>query len=117
MINTTTTVANSGATAPADPREAALRQAAEAFEAVFLRQLIGSMRQAKLAEDVFGSAATEQFRDIADSNLADSMAGQGSFGIADLLLQQMRAVIRRVDGPVGGAAPASHDTNNVDNVA
>ncbi len=106
------------ATTPAtDTREAALRQAAEAFEAVFLRQLIGSMRQAKLADDVFGSAASEQFRDIADSNLADNMAQQGSFGIADLLLQQMRAVIRRVDGPAEANAatdaPASHDTNNV----
>ena len=66
-----------------------MRQAAEAFEAVFLRQLIGSMRQAKLGEELFGSQATEQFRDIADANLADSMADQGSFGIADMLLGQM----------------------------
>jgi flagellar protein FlgJ len=76
------------ATAPADPKQAELRKAAEAFEAVFLRQVIGSMRQAKLGDDVFGSAATDQFRDLADGKLADSMADQGSFGIADLLLQQ-----------------------------
>lgn len=113
-IATTATQLLTPATTSTDPREAALRQAAEAFEAVFLRQLIGSMRQAKLADDVFGSQATEQFRDIADSNLADSMAQQGSFGIADLLLQQMRAVIRRIDGPaVAGEAPAApaHTTN------
>jgi len=115
-----TSATTPGATAPAtDSREAALRQAAEAFEAVFLRQLIGSMRQAKLADDVFGSQATEQFRDIADSKLADNMAQQGSFGIADLLLQQMRAVIRRVDNVVGGgetpATPAH--TNNVGGTA
>ena len=87
---------NPAATAPAqapDPaaaqREAQMRQAAEAFEAVFLRQVIGSMRQAKLAEDVFGSNATDQFRDMADARLADDMAGRGSFGIAELLLQQV----------------------------
>jgi flagellar protein FlgJ len=65
-----------------------MRAAAEAFEAVFLRQVIGSMRQAKLGDDIFGSAATDQFRDMADARLADSMADQRSFGIAELLLQQ-----------------------------
>ena len=65
-----------------------LRQAAQAFEAVFIRQLIGSMRNARLAEDMFGSQATEQFRDMADGRLADSMAQQGTFGIADLLTAQ-----------------------------
>jgi len=121
VIGATTSAATPATASPTatDPREAALRQAAEAFEAVFLRQLIGSMRQAKLAEDVFGSAATEQFRDIADSNLADNMAQQGSFGIADLLLQQMRAVIRRIDGPAAAGetpAPPAH-TNNVGGTA
>ena len=100
MIGATTGAATPAATNPTatDPREAALRQAAEAFEAVFLRQLIGSMRQAKLA---------------------DNMAQQGSFGIADLLLQQMRAVIRRVDNVVGGGeTPASPaHTNNVGGTA
>ena len=67
---------------------AQLETAAQAFEAVFLRQVIGSMRQAKLADDMFGSAATDQFRELADGQLADNMAGQGSFGIAELLLQQ-----------------------------
>jgi flagellar protein FlgJ len=87
------------AAAPTDSREAQLRKAAEAFEAVFLRQVIGSMRQAKLGEDLFGSQATEQFRDMADARLADSMAGQGSFGIADLLMQQFKAVVRGADAP------------------
>jgi peptidoglycan hydrolase FlgJ len=78
-----------------DRAQAQLRAAAEAFEAVFLRQMIGSMRQARLAEDIFGSSATDQFRDMGDANLADSMARQGSFGIADLLMQRF--------GGVGGA--------------
>ena len=89
MINPTL---NTPATQAADPataqREAQLRQAAEAFEAVFLRQVIGSMRQAKIGEDLFGSSASDQFRDMADARLADDMAARGSFGIAELLLQQ-----------------------------
>jgi peptidoglycan hydrolase FlgJ len=94
-----------GIVASPDPREAALRAAAEAFEAVFLRQVIGSMRQAKLGDDLFGSAATDQFRDMADARLADNMADQGSFGIADLLLQQFRAVLRPA-GPAPATPPA-----------
>ena len=69
-------------------RRQELRQAAQAFEAVFIRQLIGSMRNARLADEMFGSQATEQFRDMADGRLADSMAQQGTFGIADLLTAQ-----------------------------
>lgn len=80
--------ASAAPSAQADAQRTQLRAAAEAFEAVFLRQMIGSMRQARLAEDPFGSAASEQFRDMADARLADSMAQQGSFGIAELLLAQ-----------------------------
>jgi len=65
-----------------------LRAAAEAFEAVFLRQMIGSMRSAGLADDIFGNQATDQFRDLQDSNMADAMAGSTDFGIAELLLKQ-----------------------------
>ena len=65
-----------------------LQQAAQAFEAVFLRQMIGSMRQAKLADDLLGSSATDQFREMSDASLADSMAKSGGFGIADMLLAQ-----------------------------
>ena len=50
--------------------------------------MIGSMRQAHLAEDPFSSQATEQFRDMSDANLADAMSHQGVFGIAQMLLAQ-----------------------------
>ena len=81
---------------PAQPTEKAaqLKQAAKAFEAVFLRQMIGSMRQASLAEDdlLGGGRAAETFRDMQDAKLADSMSEQGSFGIAELLLNQFQGV-------------------------
>jgi len=69
-------------------RRQELRQAAQAFEAVFVRQLLGSMRSAKLADDMFGSQATDQFRDMADARLADTMSQRGTFGIADMLVAQ-----------------------------
>ena len=91
-----------------------LRQAAQAFEAVFIRQLIGSMRNARLADDMFGSQATEQFRDMADSRLADSMAQQGTFGIAELLTAQFerhRSVQQPQTGTDAGQAGANAGAN------
>lgn len=91
-------------------RRQELRQAAQAFEAVFIRQLIGSMRSAKLADDMFGSQATEQFRDMADGRLADAMSQQGTFGIADLLTAQFERH-RSVRQPQAGAARGQADAN------
>ncbi len=66
-----------------------LRKAAEAFEAVILRQLIGTMRSAKLADEMFGSNATSQFRELADARTADAMAQMRAFGIADMVEAQL----------------------------
>ena len=69
-----------------------LRKAAEAFEAVILRKLMASMRQAKLADDIFGSSATDNFREMADAKTADSMAALRQFGIADMVERQFRGL-------------------------
>lgn len=87
MIAPTPLSAKSGL-APKPAAKADLKAAAQKFEAVFLRELIGSMRKAKLAEDVFGSSATDSFREMADARTADSMAGLGQFGIANMLEKQ-----------------------------
>lgn len=79
----------------ADPKAAELDQlkaAAKQFEAIFTRQIMKSMRDSKLAEDdLFGSDATDQFREMQDSNLAGQLADKGAIGIADLLVQQFQA--------------------------
>jgi flagellar protein FlgJ len=80
-------VAASGLVSPKpDPQ---LRKAAEAFEAVMLRQMMASMRKAKLGEDIMGSSASDNFREMADARVADSMAALRQFGIADLVEKQL----------------------------
>jgi peptidoglycan hydrolase FlgJ len=69
----------------------ALRKAAEAFEAVILRQMLANIRSAKLGDDIFGSSATDNFREMADARLADNMASLRQFGIADLVERQLGA--------------------------
>ncbi|MBK5264701.1 MAG: rod-binding protein [Alphaproteobacteria bacterium] len=71
----------------------ALTKAAKAFEAVFMRQMISSMRSASLGEDLMGSNATEQFRDMADARVADTMAEGRGLGIATMLLKQFEGRI------------------------
>ena len=90
----TTPISSSFAPSPtpaaAGGGDGSLRKAAEAFEAVILRQLMSSMRQAKLGDDIFGSSATDNFREMADAKTADSMAALRQFGIADMVEAQFR---------------------------
>jgi flagellar protein FlgJ len=69
----------------------ALTKAAKALEAVFLRQMIASMRAPVLADDPFGSSSATQFREMSDAKLAENMAG--GFGIADMIEKQMKGRI------------------------
>lgn len=92
QIGGTTTGTTAGAAQAATPaRDPALEKAAKAFEAIFLRQMIGAMRSSSLSEGIFDSSATEQFRDMADARTADQMAQTGKFGIAELLMRQFGA--------------------------
>jgi flagellar protein FlgJ len=81
-------------------KTAQIAEAAKAFEAIFLRQMIGAMRSSSLGEGLTDSSATEQFRNMADARTADSMTQTGSFGIAELLTRQF-------GGAAKPAAPAS----------
>lgn len=79
-----------------------LRKAAEAFEAVILRQLMASMRQAKLGDDIFGSSATDNFREMADAKTADSIAAMRQFGIADMVERQFNGIAGSGPSKLGG---------------
>lgn len=71
-----------------EAQKAELRKAAESFEAIFLRQMIGTMRSATKGDTLLGSDAGDQFRDLMDARLADDMADKQSFGIAEMVLKQ-----------------------------
>jgi flagellar protein FlgJ len=73
---------------PATGDRAKLKAAAQQFEAVFLRQIISSMRSASLGDGLFDSSSSDQFRDMADARTADAMAQKGAIGVADLMLKQ-----------------------------
>ncbi|MFN3747716.1 MAG: rod-binding protein [Sphingorhabdus sp.] len=79
------------ATAPVNPE---LRKAAVAFEALLLRQLIGTMRKGSLGEDLFGSSASTTYREMADARTADALADRGAFGIAAVIERQLQGAAK-----------------------
>ena len=106
QVNTTSTAtAQTGGTQSSGQSKASLEKAAQQFEAIFLRQMMGAMRSASLAEGINDSSATEQFRDMADARTADSMASRGTLGIAEMLMHQFGA-------KVGTSMPANPAATN-----
>ncbi|WP_253344165.1 rod-binding protein [Sphingobium sp. OAS761] len=99
------TLSSSPAQTGGASQKAALEKAAQQFEAIFLRQMIGAMRSASLAEGITDSAASEQFRDMADARTADALAGKGSMGIAQLLIQQFGARVHDTPSPTAPDGP------------
>lgn len=71
----------------------ALRQAAVKFEAFFVAQLMQQMRKATAALADADSPLNDEVNQaplaMADNAVADGLAGQGAFGIADVLVRQM----------------------------
>ena len=79
-----------------------LQAAGERFEAIFTKMMLGSMRKAKLADSLFESQALDQFRDMQDDKLAQSMASHAPIGIG----RAMTEFLARA-GTVPDAAPAA----------
>ncbi|MFB0613799.1 rod-binding protein [Aurantiacibacter poecillastricola] len=81
--------------APTAPRED-LRKAAEAFEAIFLRQLLASARASDFGgEDLFGGPGLEQFEAMRDEHFAEIASQQSTFGLADAIERQLSAFVQQ----------------------
>src|SRR5690606_15537937 len=75
---------------------AALRQTAKQFEALLMQQMLKSMRDASLGDDVLGGEQTQFYQEMFDQQIAQHLAAGRGLGIADLMIRQMQ----------GGAATA-----------
>lgn len=105
QIMTTSAPAGAATTGATTSNKASLEKAAQQFEAVFLRQMIGAMRSASLADGITDSSATDQFRDMADARTADAMAGKGAMGIAQLLMRQFSSRVADTPSPTAPDGP------------
>jgi flagellar protein FlgJ len=83
-----------------DATKAKLSGAAKEFEAIFVRQMLAAARKTDFGNDLFGSSATDTFRDMQDSQFADLTAKTGTLGLA----KQIEAHMARLIGMTDGAA-------------
>lgn len=68
---------------PPSPERAALRKAAEGFEAIMLRKMLATARASSFAEETpLTGGAMEQWRAMRDEHFADTAAKSGAFGFA-----------------------------------
>lgn len=93
-INATlATTAQAGEGAEQSQLRARATDAAVKFEAYFIKQMMKQMRAstaALAAEDSpLKKRVNEDMLELADGLVADAMAGQRAFGIADLMLRQV----------------------------
>lgn len=95
-------------------RDRALPEAARQFEALFLQMMLQGMRRAGFGDPLFGSPQMELYRDLADRQVALSLAGPRGLGLSELLARRLRgappekapAVTAAVSRPAPPAAPA-----------
>ena len=65
-----------------------LHAAAEQFEAIFIQTLLKQARQSKLADDILGSSAGDNYTEMLEQERAKSMAQNMNLGIAEALVKQ-----------------------------
>jgi peptidoglycan hydrolase FlgJ len=83
---------------------AAIKETAKQFEALFMRELLKSMREATMKSGLMDSAQGDLGTDLLDQQFAVQMSGQPG-GLADLIAQQLTRQM--------GASPSSQaDTMN-----
>ena len=75
-----------------------LTEAAQQFEAIFLRQILAAARSTDFGgDDLFGGAGDETFREMRDARFAEIAAGTGAMGMA----ASIEAQLARFLGPEG----------------
>ncbi len=101
------------ARAASDPR-AAVKDAAKQFEAIFMQELMKSMRQATMSSGLLDNAGTKLGSDMLDTQFATQMTGMPG-GLSDLIARQLErqmgvpatATPTPAALPVGGTARAA----------
>ena len=69
----------------------AIEEVASQFEALFIQQMMKSMRDAVSKSDLMNSDHLETYQSMADQQMAVSLSQHGGIGIARMLVEQMQA--------------------------
>jgi flagellar protein FlgJ len=78
-----------------------LEAAGDKFEAIFTGMMLKSMRQAKLADDLFDSKALDTFREMQDQKISQSMAANAPLGIGKAMVDFLARADASLQAEVG----------------
>ena len=93
------------ARAARDPK-AAIKEAAKQFEALFMHELMKSMRQATLSSGMLDNSGTQMGTEMLDTQFANQMAGlQG--GLSDVIARHLARQLGGTDAGAAGAPDAA----------
>ena len=79
-------------TGDGEAKKEALKEAAQQFEAIFMKMLLSSMRKAQEvleSDSPFNSESTKFYRDMHDQQMAVELSSNGSLGLTDLIVRQL----------------------------
>ena len=88
-----------------------LKAAGDKFEAIFTGMMLKSMRQTHLAEDIFGSKAQDQFRDMWDGKTVEAMAAHAPLGIGQAMTEFLSRGKPALAAPGSAAGGGKADLN------
>ena len=93
------------ARAASDPK-AAIKMAAKQFEAMFMQQLMKSMRESSLGTGMLENSGTQMGTEMLDTQLSNKMSGMPG-GLADVIARQLERQMNGVAPAVQAAIPAA----------
>ena len=95
------------ASAARDPK-AAIKEAAKQFEALFMQQLMKSMREASMASGMLDNEGTKMGTEMLDNKLSTQMTGLPG-GLADAIARQLERQMGGTAVPAAAAPAAAAD--------
>ncbi|MEY4753104.1 MAG: hypothetical protein RJA44_779 [Pseudomonadota bacterium] len=99
------------ASAQKDPK-GALREASRQFEALFMQQLLKSMRATSLSSGMLDNSGTELGTEMLDQQYARQLTGQPG-GLADAIMRQLERQIGTSATSAGGSTTGSTSTGSI----
>ena len=91
----------------------ALRAAAQQFESLFIGMVLKSAQDANFKDPLFGSSQQRMYQDLYDQQLSIQLSKTHTFGLAEMLVQQLR----RQWSASGTPAAGSHAVSSASGVA
>jgi len=77
-----------------DDPSAATKEVAQQFEALFVKMMLKSMRDASFGDEIFGSQQMDAYQDMFDNQMAMHLSKGGGIGLSDVIEKQLNGVNR-----------------------